>query len=1262
MTPAKRRGLVRRPPARPIPSIAAIQKQVDVESEGSESEEEALSSFDSEEEDEPSENGESSGAEIDDEKEFSDRKVVGEKVPEDEEEEQGDQEDDEEYVDEEDDQEMDEEDEDESDQDGNEDESHEESGAESLQEESDHKLTKSPASEASLVEPDTSPQDTPITPQQQNAAAAQNEKQHSSISLAETFTSSASLFDPNSAKLAPTITQPPVSVIIQMCDTSAVPPISVSPPTRESSSSSWLPNFMNLFDGKPKPKAKELDKFVRSESAESFVSAADDSSSIASAAEPDESPYLSRRQLKALHDRSRSHNPSTGGHSSSRPSSRAGNSTSTAAALKEKDETITSLQRQQDSLEKLVSELRHENSRLGAQIHEKEVSLVQIQNTHSTVKLALETKLSTAKSQINTHQITIKVLETRLEEGVQSLTSQTGKHEAEIQKLLQESQQKMTSLESQLNLSKAETKTEVAEKLNIQGELNRVKDLNLKLDQSLQEQKKQLEESHNLQISALESKISALSLELSESKAKEESDESDSAKKLAETNQRVSYYKTQIETLENEMRGFLDSAAVLEQVKLQHAQTTQQVQEMTAKFDQATTRIQQLENENQELNTELQESHSKVEALKKDIDESTAGLSQLRLEVQPIQIQMKELETTLKETQLELASKTLDLENEKSHASALEGQLFLEKTKIVQISEASKLEHPDLSEFVSKIETLETSVIALNTEKYSLEASVKDLGAEIEALKATNSEHQKTLLKAKIERRLRASRISELWNELQAAKQVGEDKALELSKLQSEHEETKKEIQELDAKLVDAQQKADVIGLAQEPSTEVKELQQKIDGLIETHHKEKQEFELASSQFQSIQLRLQHEISTLQTEIRATKTQFKESDESNTALIQSLRESLAKQTLEYEQKIKDLQSFSTTKHNNLLETGPDSGSFMNEVLSELMVRSVQDSKSDIGNVWVQEWYKTGATITGAPNQSTNMLLEISKSIDGDTPTSNNGAAQDEANLESIKSHIIDSFHHLKTRVAQLESVCKEFEVFAQDAIYAAKAMEVKYDSAKSETNMAKMEIKEREQMIIRLHHVLEDGASMIGKEKMKSAVDAVRAAARLKKDVEARERAEAAARAQKEKEFRETNEALEAAARAEKVARDALDIRQSQVGGERGFRTRLQSIATAVKHATGLDQQQSDNVDGQSGLKQRFQSIALRHAKGQGGESNDRMRSQSLATVVKNAVSSMRSETRESVGGARASPVSTADLGRRKSLSLAAVVDKLKAK
>ncbi|KAI9333303.1 hypothetical protein BDR26DRAFT_868531 [Obelidium mucronatum] len=857
----------------------------------------------------------------------------------------------------------------------------------------------------------------------------------------KSFASAESLVDPAELlknQIPTAAGDSPVSVIIEMCDPPAGPPaIQVTSPSREQSTSSWLQNLnlLNLFE---KPKTTAAAAAADEQAQRGFAPFSTDN---------EEMKRFARSTMKTLRNRSHSYNPSTS--EISRPSSRTTNSknrptttassataaattATTTALLSEKTAIISNLQKDQQSMICLLAELRLENKSLGSQLYETKETLKTVEMEHGN-----EIKKLKAEVQVSSKALLDKDVElrnkdeelTKKDAEVQQKNEDLEKKDAELQTMQQKLEQTKIDLEKQIS-SESLAKTEIA------NEFQRFKEENAK------------------QKEHLESSAKSLSDEVASALAEER------AKKLEECEKLIVDYKAQIEILEaSKQTALLGTNAAMEQVQAQYSTAQKHILELTTKLSSALAKIQELENENEDLNTSLEESHTKINNLENQLDLATQSHIQLRAVLESSTNERNEAEN--------------QLQAEKIHSQGLEGQILLEKTKSAQITEASKTEHPDLSEFLERISCLEETGV--------LEKSVQLLSAEAGTLKATNADLQKH----------RSSRISELWNELQTAKKDGDDKATQLAKLQKEFQERILEIQEIN--------KAELTNQVQTTSTD--EMIKQLSDQKTLLEKEKELWNSTCQQFE-----------------QQAKDDAAVALQNKDTVIKSLQESINALNLELE-KVKG-------QNSSLNEDGM---SFMNEVLSELMVRSVAESDSGIGKIWVEEWLKKGA-----PLQATNILVEISHLLNN-----NDVGHLDPSNATSLEG--------LK-EIAQLESVCREFEVFAQDAIQ-------KYHAAKSETELAKSEIREREHMIIRLHHILEDGASLIGKQRLKSTVDA--------KDVEAPEQQKKAAEKEmfeKEKEKEKDKDKFERRGTAATMVEteDAAADRRSSL------RSRFQSVVAGL--------------------------------------------------------------------------------------------------
>ncbi|ORY39963.1 hypothetical protein BCR33DRAFT_379588 [Rhizoclosmatium globosum] len=676
-------------------------------------------------------------------------------------------------------------------------------------------------------------------------------------------------------------------------------------------------------------------------------------------------------------------------------------------SLKQSNEFLLSQESSNKTLVQQISVMESHQTELNQQLESTKKELKSRDEELKGLTAAHPKKLNEVESTLNKK---IKASEAKLLASVNEFNAY--KKDAQVKE--GEWKQKEKDLVTQAENAEEVVKNETAAKSVLEIELE-------KLKKELNEGKEGLVAEHKMAVEGLESRLNnaaeegaaaKLKLESMEKKVTElEKREKEGLKKLKELEAIVQTGKSVVAALESDKKKLQDDLTASEKIKLDLALHVTKVKELELRNVELTKSVERLKEESSARGEAIESKEIRIKELEREMEDQESANQQVSDSLESAESKINQLESIVNQLTQQLQESRTSLETAQAHSQFLEGKLCIEQTKLTQLRDASTpTETPttvDTSKYKSKISELEQQLSTLEATKAAAELQSKETSQSLETLKSTNEELQKTLIKAKIERRLRASRISELWNELQNAKKDGDEKTAELEKTRKMFMERVAALEEQIEQQSQQRQNVDV------NQTRAQELESKLLEREAQIMRERDEWTQTQQKLLEGQQQKEVDVRMVREELNSVKESFKESCAKKDAMIRELTESLAIEKA----RISEDRSGIVSASNEPLSNEP--GSLMSEVLSELMTQTVnQPDDHAIGKAWLEEWYKTRA-----PLESNNCLKEISQVLGTKLPES--------SNLETAKTEIIHSIETQKSRVTQLESVCRELEAFAK---------------------------------------------------------------------------------------------------------------------------------------------------------------------------------------------------------------------------------------
>ncbi|KAJ3345914.1 hypothetical protein HDU83_003587 [Entophlyctis luteolus] len=780
--------------------------------------------------------------------------------------------------------------------------------------------------------------------------------------------------------------------------------------------------------------SKEVD-FVRCESTESFISADDSQSvlasshlliyypcagSVASAAEPVDSPAIGKGRFR-----------SKSSHSRTRSQAYIDSLTQAATKLEQEYSGLSAkLISSEAECAKILAELEVNKEKIKVLTNENDE--LRSKNSNSNAKLeSLEAQFkevladcSELKAKILSSEDSRKKLDTRiteLEEALAdhtarevSLRTQLDKADGQLKKE-QEIHQKMVEEQSQAH-------KEEATKANNEFE-ERIKSLCARHVLEMENLQKNFKSAQE-KISTLES-----SLEAAESKSQKCNSMLLVAQKASEE-QSSELQRLQLEKNDLQTQNLAACS--------QNLRNEKKIQSLETTISSLQQKCEDFRHDRDSKSENSKKATEKLRALNVDLEQKTKYVESLSEELQNANILLETSRQRIVEIESDLINKTNDLEEMRQHRDTLQSEICLHSAKLFQAEARSSEVDKEIAEQKAQFEA------ELANFRKAAENVAGASNEEIERLKAENSELKKTLSQAKIERRMRSTRISELWNELQSARNDFDSKKSENEKLRKEHQSVLEELQEIKSNSSNA--------LAKEDELAQQKFEQLISELQTSLENEKSKLEEDRINFSKKLAELEAENSELQKSKQTAEEGLLLKDQEISVL---------------KSQITDQKSHTTIKDNKTINSrGEAEESLMLEILGELATRGQA----------IREPHHIDAH--SAENHAQEDVQDILKALDGTGEGTNSSDA---------KSTAIEKIMNMKRRMEDLEKLCRELEAFGHESLKAAEVLEGKYRAAQSATE-------QKEQVIRRLSTVLEDGASVIGRKRLQSVIAVARVA------------------------------------------------------------------------------------------------------------------------------------------------------------------------
>ncbi|KAJ3140798.1 hypothetical protein HK100_009234 [Physocladia obscura] len=690
--------------------------------------------------------------------------------------------------------------------------------------------------------------------------------------------------------------------------------------------------------------------------------------------------------------------------------------------------------------------------------------LVQMTAEKDALELATATKLASKQTELENTKIMLLNSEkqlaianshnAKLEEKAILLKRQ---FEADMRALTANSAKKEADLLATLANLQATAKLEVKSRQDIETALKKLKDFNVQTTQQFEDIKLKVSEAHKNELEALQAKLKIATEETEHYKNSldiSQKSVADIQKLLKDSEIQRAQLKNHSSNLEKE-KNDLVSANITAQNFLK-TNADKEISSLKATIIKLSEKITDLEEREELATANLIEAFSKIAEMSKDLETTEQELKMVKSSLREANCDLIKSRAAVSFLENDVQARAESLEISTNRINSLENEICINSAKLYHVESNFSAESKET--VAIQICKLESDLIIQKTEKSRLEKVISELSGELMQQKTLNEEFRETILKAKVERKMRGTRISEVWNELQKARNEIEKKNMVNERLRTEFESC---VEELNSVRKNSDSSTELVAAVRT------ELELKISELLGDFEGEKSAWATERKQLEDTQQEIMQELQDLKTELNSLKAEANSLLSQKDGEIQALREEiLSFSTLNDKKTATENQNGNTSdKSLKPLDIG---NSLMDEVISELgSISNLGDSKSCFDKIWFEDIHEKKFSIA---------LLEISEAL-GNQGT----ATRSENSNNNIKLEVLDGISSLKNRTSQLESLCKELEKFGQETLDVVHVLETNYTNAK-------IEMERKEQVIKRLHAVLEDGASILGRKRMQAVI------------------------------------------------------------------------------------------------------------------------------------------------------------------------------